>query len=58
MKLTGNTRIGKLIERYPFLIEFLGDYAQEFQMLRNAVMRKTVARFATLDKAADRKSVV
>ncbi|HNR30773.1 MAG TPA: DUF438 domain-containing protein [Candidatus Hydrogenedentes bacterium] len=52
MKLTGNTRIGKLIERYPFLIEFLGDYAQEFQMLRNAVMRKTVARFATLDKAA------
>ncbi len=52
MQIDGNTRVGGLVEEYPFLIDFLANYAKEFQMLKNPIMRKTVARFATLSRAA------
>lgn len=57
MQITSKTRVGKLVDEHPFLIEFLGNYAQEFQMLRNPIMRRTVARFATLGKAAQMAQV-
>lgn len=52
MQIDGNTRVGGLVEEYPFLVDFLANYAKEFQMLKNPIMRKTVARFATLSRAA------
>ena len=52
MKLDGNTRVGKLIDTYPFLLETLTACSDKFQMLRNPLMRKTVGQFATLAKAA------
>lgn len=52
MSIDANTRVGGLVDEYPFLIDFLANYAKEFQMLTNPIMRKTVARFATLSRAA------
>ncbi len=57
MQITSKTRVGKLVDEHPFLVDFLGNYAQEFQILRNPIMRKTVARFATLGKAAQMAQV-
>ncbi|MBI5485711.1 MAG: DUF438 domain-containing protein [Deltaproteobacteria bacterium] len=52
MKLTNKTRISELVSRYPFLLDFLAEYAPEFRKLRNPVLRNTVGRIATLDMAA------
>ncbi|MEE8640074.1 MAG: DUF438 domain-containing protein [bacterium] len=52
MKLEPKTRLGPLLEEYPFLIDFLAGYAPYFKVIRNPVMRKTVARAATLAQAA------
>jgi hypothetical protein len=52
MKLDGATRVGKLVDQHPFLIDVLADYSEKFKMLRNPLMRKTVGQFATLSKAA------
>lgn len=52
MKLEPTTRLGPLLEEYPFLIDFLAGYAPYFKVIRNPVMRKTVARAATLAQAA------
>ncbi len=52
MKLTANTKILKLVEEYPFLIEYLANYHPKFAMFRSEVMRQTFARFASLRKVA------
>ncbi len=52
MELKPTTHLGPLLERYPFLIDFLAGYASKFKMVRNPIMRKTVARAATLEQAA------
>ncbi|MBN2311951.1 MAG: DUF438 domain-containing protein [Candidatus Hydrogenedentes bacterium] len=52
MKLDANTRVGKLVDDYPFLLDTLAEYSDKFSMLRNPLLRKTVGQFATLAKAA------
>jgi DUF438 domain-containing protein len=52
MELKPTTQLGPLLERYPFLIDFLAGYAPKFKVIRNPIMRKTVARAATLEQAA------
>jgi len=52
MKLDANTRVGKLLDDYPFLLDTLSTYSETFKMLKNPLMRKTVGQFATLGKAA------
>ena len=52
MKLDASTRVGQLVEDYPFLLDTLTAYSDKFKMLRNPLMRKTVGQFATLAKVA------
>ena len=50
--ITPKTRVLDLIEEYPQLEETLVSYVPAFKKLRNPVLRKTVARVATLQQAA------
>lgn len=50
--ITPRTKVLELIEVYPQLEEVLIQYAPAFKKLKNPVLRKTVARIATLQQAA------
>ncbi len=50
--ITPKTKVLQLIERYPQLEDVLIEYAPAFKKLKNPVLRKTVARVATLQQAA------
>ncbi|MCU0458102.1 MAG: DUF1858 domain-containing protein [Bacteroidales bacterium] len=50
--ISPKTKVLALIEAYPQLEETLIDYVPAFEKLRNPVLRKTVARIATLQQAA------
>ena len=52
LALTPKTTIGTLLKDYPFLLGFLADYHPELKKLTNPVLRRTMGRTATLDKAA------
>jgi len=52
MQLTLKTTILTLVREYPFLIEALAGRNTAFTKLRNPVLRQTMGRVATLDKAA------
>jgi DUF438 domain-containing protein len=45
-------KLDPLLERYPFLLEFLAGYSPKFGKLRNPLLRKTVGKVATLDQIA------
>ncbi|MBC7124395.1 MAG: DUF1858 domain-containing protein [Bacteroidales bacterium] len=50
--ITPKTKVLQLIEAYPQLEEVLIGYVPAFEKLKNPVLRKTVARVATLQQAA------
>jgi hypothetical protein len=50
--ITPETKIGPLLDAYPHLEDVLLAQAPVFRKLKNPVLRKTVARVATLDTAA------
>lgn len=50
--ITPKTKVMQLIEAYPQLEDVLIDYVPAFSKLRNPVLRRTVARIATLQQAA------
>ena len=50
--VTPQTKVLALIEAYPHLEEVLINYVPAFRKLRNPVLRRTVARVATLQQAA------
>lgn len=50
--ISPKTKVLALIEAYPQLEETLISYVPAFEKLRNPVLRKTVARIATLQQAA------
>jgi DUF438 domain-containing protein len=52
MRLEGKTKIKELLERYPFLLDFLAGLSPGFSKLKSQVMRKTVGRAASLQQAA------
>ena len=52
MKLRRETTVHELIERYPFLLDWLAAYSPEFEKLKNPMLRRTVARVATIETAA------
>ncbi len=52
MNPTADTKVHDLVERYPYLLDFLAGYAPEFAKLKNPVLYNTVARVATLEAAA------
>lgn len=50
--LTPKTTIGTLLKDYPFLLDYLAGYHPEFARLTSPVLRRTVGRLATVEKAA------
>ena len=50
--ITPETKVGDLLDSYPELEETLVAMAPAFAKLRNPVLRRTVARIATLEQAA------
>ncbi|MFW6309513.1 MAG: DUF1858 domain-containing protein [Prolixibacteraceae bacterium] len=50
--ITPKTKVLQLIEHYPQLEDVLIEYAPAFKKLKNPVLRKTVAKIATLQQAA------
>ena len=50
--ITPKTKVLQLIEHYPQLEDVLVEYAPAFKKLKNPVLRKTVAKIATLQQAA------
>jgi len=52
MELSGKTKIDDLLGRYPFLMDFFISRSAKFKMLQSTVMRKTVAKVATLSHVA------
>ena len=57
MTLTPKTTIHTLLKEYPFLLDFLTTYSPEFGKLTNPVLRRTMGRMATLDRAAQMANV-
>jgi len=52
MDITPDTRLGPLLDEYPQLEEVLIAQAPEFKKLKNPILRRTVARVATIASAA------
>lgn len=50
--ITPKTKVLELIETYPDLEDVLIEYVPAFKKLKNPVLRKTVAKIATLQQAA------
>jgi DUF438 domain-containing protein len=52
MTITPKTTVQTLTKEYPFLLAFLAAYNPEFKRLTNPVLRQTMGRMATLERAA------
>lgn len=52
MLLTKDTTIFALTEKYPFLIKKLAGHNKSFEKLKNPLLRQTMGRVATVEKAA------
>lgn len=52
LNITPKTKVGELLDVYPHLEQVLLDISPVFAKLKNPVLRKTVARVATLQQAA------
>jgi len=52
MIITPETKIGELLAAYPSLEEKLIEIAPQFNKLKNPVLRRTIAKIATLRQAA------
>ncbi len=50
--ITPRTKVGELLDAYPQLEEILLELSPAFAKLKNPILRKTVARIATLQQAA------
>lgn len=50
--LTPKTTVHELLEAFPFLLDYLAGYHPKFAILRNAAMRATMGRIATLEQVA------
>lgn len=52
LNITPKTKIGELLDAYPQLEETLIRLSPEFSKLKNPILRKTIAKIATLQQAA------
>jgi len=52
MRLNAKTKLDDLLQRFPFLLDFLADDSPKFSKLRSPIMRKTVGKIATLQQVA------
>lgn len=52
MKITKDDRIANIIKEYPHLVDVLINYNPHFKLLKNPILRATIAKLATVEKAA------
>lgn len=52
MELSSKTRLTKVLDAYPFMVDFLVGVSSRFKLLKNPVARNTVGRTATVGQAA------
>jgi hypothetical protein len=52
MIITPKTKVGELLDVYPDLEDLLISFSPTFQKLKNPILRKTVAKVATLQQVA------
>ena len=52
MKLNAQTKIGDLLDVYPFLLEFLLEQSPKFTPLKDPAMRETMGKVATLTEVS------
>ena len=52
MQLSAKTKVDDLLKQYPFLLDYLTTLSPKFENLKNPIMRKTIGKVATLEKAA------
>jgi len=57
LKIEKNTKILKLIEEYPHLMDMLVNLHPEFKKLKNPVLRRTIGKFATVDHASEMSGI-
>lgn len=53
MELYAKTKIGGLLKKYPFLVDFLQTLSPSYKKLKNPLVRKTLGRTATLEMIAE-----
>lgn len=51
--ITPDTKIGQLIDEYPFLIDFLPSIHPGYKKLKSPLFRKTLGKIVTMGKAAE-----
>jgi len=52
IELSTGTKIGVLLDTYPFLLEYLLAQSPKFSKLKNPILRRTVAALASISRAA------
>jgi DUF438 domain-containing protein len=52
VKINGHSKIDELLTRYPYLEDYLPTLCDQYKPLRNKLVRKTVGKFADIDKVA------
>ncbi len=55
--ITPETRIAELLEAYPQLEDVLIEQSPHFKALKNPILRKTVAKVATLERASQMSGI-
>ncbi len=52
MKIKKDDKIANIIKEYPHLVDVLINYNPHFKLLKNPILRRTVAKLATVERAA------
>ena len=52
LNITPETTMKKLVDQYPFLIEYMPTLSPEYEQLKNPIMRETMFRVATIKRVA------
>ncbi len=52
MDITPKTKVGELLDNYPFLEDMLIEISPAFALLKNPILRRTVAKVASLQHAS------
>ncbi len=52
MQLNAKTKLDDLLKKYPFLLDYLASLTPKFSKLKSPILRKTVAKVATLQQVA------
>ena len=53
VSLLKSTKLGELLDAYPFLVDFLQSVSPKYRRLKNPIFRRTMASRATLERIAE-----